>query len=186
MRRIATQKQRSDRGDSPGARSGFTLLEVLIVIALIGVFTALFVVNYDSMLRQSEADAVETTFWRAVREARTRALLERHPQALRFDQKAAEFVVEEPGETRGLVFAIPRENWAPDTKLEVKLQKRVPPSQFTLVQGELIELREIPAVGFFPDGTCMPFSLTYEVGGKEATLEIDPWTGAQLLKADEG
>ena len=54
------------------------------------------------------------------------------------------------------------------------------------VQGELIELREIPAVGFFPDGTCVPFSLTYEVGGKEATLEIDPWTGAQLLKSDEG
>jgi hypothetical protein len=42
----------------------------------------------------------------------------------------------------------------------------------------------VKAVQFFPDGTCTPFAVSLEVGNDRRTIEIDPWTGAELLKSD--
>jgi len=137
--------------------------------------------NFEAILRQSENEAVETAFWDASRAARTRALLERRPQLLRFDEKRSAFVVEGAGGMNRETFAIDRENWVPGTRMNVTLQKRVPPSQFTLVQGELVDVREITAAHFFPDGTCSPFLVNLEIGASDFTIEIDPWTGAELL-----
>lgn len=179
-----------DRKTAGGARRGrprdaFTLIEMLIVIGLIALFSTLLVVNLDSLLRQSESEAVQGAFWLAVRDARTTALLERRPQALRFDEKEAKFLVDDLPLGRTKSFAIDRSQWAPDTRLEVALKKRLPPSQFSLVQGEVVDLRDIPSVGFFPDGTCLPFVLSLRVRDFERTIEIDPWTGTELLPADE-
>lgn len=173
---------RRERSARPAA--GFTLIEILLVVALIGLFATLFVVNIESLVRQSEGDAVETAFWGATRDARLHALVDREAQVVRFDPKAAAFVVQAASGRTSHV-AIARDNWAPDTKLDVAFQKRLPASQFSLVQGQLVELREIAQVQFFPDGTCTPFVLSLKVGATERSIEIDPWTGAQLLAADE-
>jgi hypothetical protein len=66
----------------------------------------------------------------------------------------------------------------------IALKKRVDRSQFTLVRGELVDLREIPEVRFFPDGACIPFVADFRVGDTERQIEIDPWTGAELLGSD--
>jgi len=160
-------------------------VELLLVIALIGMFAAAFVVNFDAMLNESESEAVESAFWLAVREARTRALVDRVPQAVRFDEESWTFVVEADGGRGVRRFPIARENWSPEVRLEVKFQKRVPPSQYALIAGELVELREIETVRFFPDGTCTPFVAAFEVGSVERSIEIDPWTGAELLEEEE-
>ena len=164
---------------------GFTLIEILLVIALIGLFSTLFILNLESLMQVSEGDAVETAFWEATREARTQALVGRVPQSLRYDEKAAAFVIEEKGTGKSRHFSIPREHWAEDKKIEIALQKRLPASQFSLVRGRLIELREVAAVQFYPDGTCTPFLLSMKVGDDERSIEIDPWTGAELLAAEE-
>jgi type II secretion system protein H len=163
---------------------GFTLIEMLLVLALIGVFTTLFVINADSLTRETATQAVEAKFWTAVREARSQAILHRRAQALWFDKKAAAFVVEnvETGAKRS--FVIKRDDWAPDTRLEVALQKQVDSNQHTMVAGELKTLKEIPEARFFPDGACTPFVATFNVGGEEKEIELDPWTGAELLKRD--
>lgn len=196
-RRVAGRHERSgangarsrDRreGFRPRARraAAFTLFEILLVVALIGLFSAIFVVNFESLLRQTESDAVESAFWEAARAARTRALVDREAQSLRFDEKAAAFIVEDPAGAGAKQVRIDRDSWLPDTRLEVAFQKRLPANQFSLVGGELVQMREIPAVKFFPDGTCTPFTLSVQVAATEHTIDIDPWTGAQLLDADE-
>ncbi len=171
-----------DRGAVP---RGFTLVEILLVIALIGLFSTLFLVNLDSLMQVSESEAVETTFWEASREARTRALVDRAPQALRYDEETAAFIVEAQGTGAGRRFHIDRDRWPEDFKIEIELQKRLPASQFSLVRGRLVEMRAVPMVQFYPDGTCTPFVLSMKVGRDERTIEIDPWTGAELLAADE-
>jgi general secretion pathway protein H len=165
-------------------RRAFTLIEVLLVLALIGLFTTLFMVNLESLMRETEADSVETAFWSATRDARTRALVDREPQLVRFDAKAAAFVVEAARSQSTRRVTIDRSRWAEDVKVEVALQKRLPASQFSLVRGQLVEVREVAAVQFFPDGTCTPFLVSLKVGRDERTIEIDPWTGSELLAAD--
>ncbi|MGH8017469.1 MAG: pilus assembly FimT family protein [Opitutaceae bacterium] len=164
---------------------GFTVIEILLVIALIGLFSTLFIVNLDALMRVSEGEAVETAFWEAAREARTRALVNRQPQALLYDEEGVAFVVEEQGTGAGRRFNVDRGRWTEDLEIEIALQKRLPASQFSLVRGQLVEMRDVAMVHFYPDGTCTPFVFSMKVGEDERTIEIDPWTGAELLEADE-
>jgi general secretion pathway protein H len=176
---------RISQGSVGSVRRAFTLIEMLLVIALIGIFSTIFVVNFATLLSESESQAVESAFWSAAREARLRALLERQPQWLRFEKDEAVFVVEEAGGGKPLKFDIDRKSWDPGTELEVVLEKKVPPNKFTLRQGELVDVREIAAAQFFPDGTCLPFQLSMTINGAESDIVIDPWTGARLLEDDE-
>jgi general secretion pathway protein H len=181
-----TERGQRNRGGSTGSSvRAFSLIEMLLVIALIGMFSTIFIVNFESLLRMSEGQAVEAAFWDASREARTRALLERRPQWLRFEKKESMFVVEEAGGGNPKTFAIDRDGGDSGVKVDVAFQKKVPPNKFTLRQGELVDVRDIAAARFFPDGTCLPFQVAIEVGGVETTIDIDPWTGAQLLESDE-
>ena len=102
-------------------RRAFTLIEVLLVLALIGLFTTLFMVNLESLMRETEAGSVETAFWSATRDARTRALVDREPQLVRFDAKAAAFVVEAARSQRTRRVTIDRSRWAEDGKGGVAL-----------------------------------------------------------------
>jgi type II secretion system protein H len=165
-------------------RAGFTLIEMLLVIALIGVFATLFVLNAESLIKETATQAVETKFWEAVREARSNAIVNRRAQALWYDTKAAAFVVENVDSGTRQTFVISREDWAPDTPLEVAFKKEVASNQHTMIAGELVTLREIPEARFFPDGACTPFVVAFTVGAEKKQIEIDPWTGAELLGAD--
>lgn len=162
---------------------GFTLLELMLVFALIAMFTAALIVNIESMVRQSAASVVEGTFWEAVRTARTNALLQRRTETVRFEPRSGAFLVESwAGQKR---FEIDRRDWKSDLKLEIAFKKRLASSQFTLVRGELVDLREIPSIQFFEDGTCTPFVLELVVGDASRRIEIDPWTGAELLPDED-
>lgn len=161
---------------------GFTLLEMMLVVALIGMFTAALVLNIESMVRQSAASVVEGAFWEAARTARTDALLQRRTETVRFDERSGAFIVQSPAGQRR--FEIDRKDWKSNLRLEVAFKKRLASSQFTLVRGELVDLREIPSIQFFQDGTCTPFVLELVVGDATRRIEIDPWTGAELLPDD--
>jgi type II secretion system protein H len=181
------QRSHNSSGGSfrqPKGRFAFTLIEMLLVLALIGVFATLFVVNASSFGRQTATQAVEAQFWNAVREARTRAIVDRQAQAVRYDDEAVAFVVENIRDGAQSTFSVSREDWPPDLEVAIALKKRVDRSQFTLVRGELVDLREIPEVRFFPDGACVPFVADFRVGDTERQIEIDPWTGAELLGSD--
>lgn len=178
------QRRTYVRGVSLRDRRAFTLIEMMLVLALIAVFATLFVMNAGSLGKQTAAQAVEAKFWEAVREARSQAIIDREAHALRFDAKAVAFVVENTRTGHRESFAVSREDWPADTELEIALKKRVDRSQFTLVAGQLVDLREIPEVRFFPDGACVPFVAVFQIGATERQIEIDPWTGAELLGSD--
>jgi hypothetical protein len=158
---------------------------VLLVIALLGLFSTLFVLNADALLNQAPIQAVETKFWVAVREARAQAILQRRAHAMRFDRKAGAFVIENVFTGAERRFVVNREDWPEEMEFSVALKKRVDPGQHRLVAGELVTLRDIPAVRFFPDGACTPFVAVLQVGDAEEEIEIDPWTGAELLKSKD-
>lgn len=162
---------------SRAGRSGFTLLEVLITIALIALLTGVLVVGTNRLLGDRPKTADEL-FWIAVGEARKDALLNNRDVRLGFDAKTYEFVASAAG-------AETRHAFVPKTIAEFDFlaPKAAGTSSAILMGGQLVETQTMPAVVFYGDGTCSPFRAQIKTRNGARVLEIDPWTCAPMLTA---
>lgn len=159
-------------------RSGFTLLEVLITIALIALLTGVLVIGTNRLLGDRPKTADEL-FWIAVGAARKDALLNNHDVRLVLDTKTHEFVASAAGvETRHAF--VPKEI----AELDFLAAKSVGTSSAILMGGQLVETQTLPAVTFYGDGTCSPFRAQIKSRNGARVLEIDPWTCAPMLTAE--
>lgn len=165
------------------ARAGFTLLEVMLVLALMAAAGSLFVVSVESLGRSSPADAFEGAFWRALAQGREHALATRRTVELRWDGESRAFVVAAADGER--VFAVLGESGADDEKYDAAFSEEVASNDFILVRGELVTRRAVASVRLFPDGTCQPFTAHFVIGTYRNQVTIDPWTGAAMLSGAE-
>jgi general secretion pathway protein H len=159
------------------------MVEVLLVIALIGILASIFVVNFDTLIRQNESDSLEQAFWTASSEARNLAMFERRVQDLRYDPESTAFLVGAGADVKR--FAVDTSNWSDDVEPEVFFKQSLSDDSYRLIGGKLITLREIQLVRYFPDGTCMPFIMEIHVGDDLRSIEVDPWSGAELLASED-
>ncbi len=158
------------RQPSPAGRRGFTLVEVLLVLALLALLGSLLVPGVGSMLRAMDERAPEQVAAEAVLAARAAALEGGRTVVLRYDAETRAFVWDPPGARSP---ALP-----PGLVAEL-----LPPvaGGAVLLGGELAELTPpLRRVRFFPDGTCDPFRLRLREGtsGAPRVLAADPWTAA--------
>ncbi len=155
---------------SRGARA-FTLVELLLVLALIAVFAAVFIPGVNSILDQMNDRGPEQLLSEAVLAARTDALESGREVELSYDL-----------EKRQLVYG------AAETRsdaLPAGITLELLPMQAgasILLGGELSEAQQEPLkrVRFFADGTCEPFRMRVKAGrdAKPRVLVVDPWTCA--------
>ncbi len=164
-------------------RSGFTLIELLLVIAMIAMFTSIFVLRIDTLLKQTEAELLEDAFWKAVEQAKQNSVFLQKPYILSYDDEALAFVITSGAERQ--VFSIDTNEMEGEPEIDVAFQEEMPQNGSYLVRGQLITSREIERVKFFPDGTCTPFMIDLTVSGYTNNLKIDPWTGAELVPMEE-
>ena len=163
--------------------SGFSMIEILLVIALIGVLASIFVINFDALIRQNESDSLEQAFWKASSEARNFAMFERRVQDLRYDPESLAYLVGAVDTVKR--YAVDTSDWSDEKQVEVLFKQNLSDDSYRLIGGKLITLREIPLVRFFPDGTCMPFILEIRVDEDLRSIEVDPWSGAELLASED-
>lgn len=164
------------------SRGGFTLFELLLVIALIGLFSTVFVVNISSLMKDGEMETLERSYWRAVETARTGAVFKQQAHFLEWDSKDNRFLVV----SGGVVEAFPVEiASAADLEIEVLFEEVAPENSYVLIAGQLVAKREIVKAGFFPDGTCSPFQVSMRIAEFETRFQMDPWTGVQLVNPNE-
>lgn len=164
-------------------RPGFTLIEVLLVLALIGSVTGLFLMSLDSIARTTPGDSLEGAFWAAMRDAREAAVRTRRTQAITFDPDGLQFVVT-GGDTQS-VSAVNRDGITDAADVGVFFMQVLPTNSFTLLRGRLVTEREIPAMFVFSDGTCQPVTVELRFPGGPRRLPIDPWTCAEMLDSGE-
>ncbi len=165
-----------------GHRRGFTLLEVMLVIALMAVAGAMFVVSMESLGKSSPADEFEGAFWRAMAMGRDRALTSRRTVELRWDEETKAFLVEGGGAKASV--PVPAEANAQDRECVATFSEEVAANDFILVRGELVTRRPAAAVRIFPDGSCQAFAVEFKLGDYKHRVIIDPWTGAEMLSTD--
>lgn len=160
------------RSSNRGLRlcSGFSLVEIIAVLALFGLIAGILISGSSSMMRAISSDDVEQATLSAVANARHQAVLKGHGLELRYDEK-----------TRVL-------DWGDgQTTLQGEDGIRLLPPVMTttvLIGGRLQET-PITRVRFYPDGTCDPFRLEIIRSTTSHFLTIDPWTCTALANPAE-
>jgi prepilin-type N-terminal cleavage/methylation domain-containing protein len=147
---------------------GFTLIEVLLVIALLGIFATLLIPGVNSMLQATNSRAPQQVLSETILAARGTALEGGRTVELRYDPELRQLSWDGPG---GKTETLP-----PGHKLDF-----LPPETTSaiLLGGQLVETGTVRRIRFFPDGTCDPFRVQLQVEKSPPQFFlIDPWTCA--------
>jgi prepilin-type N-terminal cleavage/methylation domain-containing protein len=157
-------------------RSGYTLIEILLALAIVALVGALVLPGLNSMLRTIGNEEPDRILWDAITAAREDALNRNHAIWLRFDEKE-KLLLWGDGRT------VATKAWPADTTLQLLEPSR---TATALIGGQLVETQEVKEVKFYADGTCDPFRAQIRVGtAPPQTIGIDPWTCAPVLRAED-
>ncbi len=161
----------------PAAQRGFTLLEILLVIALIAMLSA-GLVSAAIHVVDNQPRTPEAVFWAANTAARRAALQHERDVVLSYDTKEKQFVVTDDSDTQD--FPIPN---AKDLTVDLlQGQATTGGAGSVLIGGELVATGTLPNVTYYPDGTCAPFRVQFRANGPARIVAIDPWTCAPMLE----
>lgn len=154
------------------AASGFTLVETLLVLAVVMLLGALLLPGVNSLLRTVGGEDPDRTVWDAITAAREQALTTNRTVWLRFDPKRRLLTWGEASGEQHRVLPV-------DASLRF-LQPQE--GNFIMVGGVLIDTLEVPAVRFYADGTCDRFRMQLRQGANPPQIAVvDPWTCAPIL-----
>ena len=201
----------SDAGDSPpnpkskiqAAPAAFTLIEILLVLAIAAMMTTVFAIGY-SKLADTKPATPDDVFWATVTAARKQALISGREVRLSYmpadtgnDAASTASLVmtwDNTDNTSATADPADPDNPAPPGERQFPFEKMgdvlleflstQKGTQSILIGGELVETQTIPYMTFYPDGTCTPVRIQIRRNaGTAYTLNIDPWTCAQMLAA---
>ncbi|MDD3179904.1 MAG: hypothetical protein PHQ04_06070 [Opitutaceae bacterium] len=170
---VAWRRPGPARDLRPAISGAFTLLEILLAIALMAMLGTVLISGAGAIFRTASHPAAEEVFWRTVTAARQLALTSERTVQLRFDARdgiltwtdGASTGTEALGTEASLQFLQPRQG------------------NTVLLGGYLVEMTEIPLVKFYSDGTCDAFRVQIKTGDAPPhVLAIDPWTCAPRLE----
>lgn len=158
----------SKRRRSP---AGFTLLEVILVFALIALAGSVIIANFTTFLNFDDQVAPEDTLRAAIRSARFQAASERIPATLSFDK-----------ETGALVISGSEQKFPLDARFtegagEIRFYL-VPPAQglgnFPKAEDSRLETKEVV---FTPDRSSSPFVAEIDTdSGTPQRIIFDPFS----------
>lgn len=164
---------RHSRSPARPKAGGFTLVEVLLVLAMLVLFATLLLPGVNSILREMAARTPEQQVLGLMLAARQQALETGRTMELRYDRESRRFRI---GAT-----------WSEPLSAGVQLELLpVLEGSTVLLGGELVATGELRRVRFFPDGTCDPFRLQIRDQATPPRLLVaDPWTCALSPKPVE-
>jgi len=153
-----------------GASRAFTLIEILLVLALLALFGTIFVSGVTPMLRAMDSRGPEQLLNEVILGAREQALSSGREIELRYDAEKRHLVWHGAG-------GVQVEELPLGTSVELLPMEK---GGSILLGGVLTEAQEpLRRVRFFPDGTCDPFRIRVrEPERAPRLLVVDPWTCA--------
>lgn len=156
----------------PSSR-GFTLVESLLVLALLVLGALVLLPAAGAVFRRARLSNPEEEVASILQQVRREAVLRGREMVMQFDTAAQRFVWDETGGA-GLAVA--------GGPVEVGIL-RPGRGSAVVIGGQAVETSSVPAMRFFPDGTCDPVRLQLRLPeGISRILTIDPWTCAPGLE----
>ena len=162
----------------PRSQAGFTLLEIIIVFALITLASGVIITNFTTFLSFDEQINPEDSLRTAIRSARFQAASERRITSLSFDSEAGSLVVD-GGESFQL-----NSNFGKDGRGEIRFYL-LPPAEgmdrFPDAESSRLETKKL---SFAPDRSSSPFAVEIDTGkGRPKRFIFDPFSS--LVRSGE-
>jgi prepilin-type N-terminal cleavage/methylation domain-containing protein len=145
----------------PSGAGGFSLLEIVVVLALFGLISVLLIGGSGALLRAVSQDDAENTALSAIAAARHGAVLAGQTLQLRVDEQAR---VLDWGAGNATISGEDGVRLLPPVKLS------------SILIGGRVQEEALAGVRFYADGTCDPFRLEIVRDKTSRILTIDPWT----------
>jgi prepilin-type N-terminal cleavage/methylation domain-containing protein len=153
-------------------KRGFTLLEVLLAVVLVGTAWAVFAFNIDTLLDKDPLQELERSFVRAQTEGRMLAFEKRLPLELSWDKKGNRFVlVDQAVVSSYAIEGLDKEK----VDMEVTFYFQAPS-----YKGDSFDnptWYEVEGVVFYSDATSAPYKVLLQAGDRKRELVIEPFTG---------
>ena len=164
-------------------RTGFSLIELLLVLGLIGLASTLFMVNFGALIDRSGELAPEEVFREAVRQARFEAAAGRRQVHLRLALDGSALVLSE-AHSEGELARFPLgEDFGTGGNRALRLIVESPVLATGFRSAVQMERREAPFVVFASDRSATPFAVVWEERGRpDIRWRIDPFSGYSLLE----
>jgi len=156
----------------------FSLIEILLVVALIGLVGGLVAINVNAIFAGLGERPLPEVFRFAVREARYIAARDKEPITLRFDAQRSAFIISDDSNAEQSVFEtgyLPEEN-----AVKVDFYQILP--DVGINSGNiLVSARyKISRIVFHPDRSSTPFEVELRYGVQTSTHRYDPFSDAEL------
>lgn len=151
-------------------RRGFTLIELILVIALIALVGGLMVVNARAILSGLGEEPVDRILQKAVREARYQAASLKEPAYLIYDEESGSLEVLSGTGTKLAAFPTAEGTEFP----EIEFEQILPASGLDGFGRD--ETAPVNQVVFRPDRSSTPFQAIISEGVRSFTLRYDPFS----------
>jgi prepilin-type N-terminal cleavage/methylation domain-containing protein len=152
-----------------GRRRGFTLLEILLVLLLLGLFGSVMIGGAASLLKSANTEDAEGAMLDLLQKMRKEAV-----------ETGRVVELMQLPEDKGFLWGAEGVETLPATPGGAKVRLLKPEfSGASLIGGQL---QETPAemLRFYPDGSCDPVRMEVRRGDARRVVVIDPWTSAPL------
>ncbi len=152
----------------------FSLMEMVVVLALIGLLAGLVAVNYDAIISSFTQPSLEKTLFRAIRQARYQASLTKDYTFLRFSDEKYEFVIENSQKkvlaTLGTTFDIDNDTV---TATFIALNPTLEDHNHWHWETTDVELNKVM---FTPYSVSSPFQVKLISPNDDTTITLDPFS----------
>lgn len=155
------------------ARSGFTLLETLLVLGLISMLAAVLIGGSASLLKGTARDDPESALMALLQTVRRQAVEQAKVIELKPD-------IETDGEDAILSYAWHNQKETLPVSGDTRVKIIAPEVKVAILLGGQMEERALTRIRFYPDGTCDRMRVEIIRNQARRVIPIDPLTCAPL------
>jgi len=155
------------------ARSGFTLLETLLVLGLISMLAAVLIGGSASLLKGTARDDPESALMALLQTVRRQAVEQAKVIELKPD-------IETDGEDAILSYAWHNQKETLPVSGDTRVKIIAPEVKEAILLGGQMEERALTRIRFYPDGTCDRMRVEIIRNQARRVIPIDPLTCAPL------